>query len=265
MSSLRARLGQVSAARAIRGVLVVQLVIAVILVSRDVAGSFTGIGLAPDTPRLDAPVRPGDQTRRYETRRAPTLPARPGTGLPALNEMPSRLQFEMSGSSLSVQGEIAPGDAGRFADWLEEALPEAAEEDAAPITVALDSPGGSVGDALAIGRTLRARGFETEVGDGAVCLSACPYLLAAGTMRRVAETGYVGVHQHYFGESTVLPAWMAVEDIQRGQGEVLEYLDEMGIDPRLMRHSLATPPDQIYILLPDELADYALVTPEPEA
>lgn len=70
----------------------------------------------------------------------------------------------------------------------------------------------------------------------------------------------VGVHQHYFGENTVLPAFLAVEDIQRGQGEVMGYLDEMGIDLRLMQPALATPPDAIYILVREELERYGLVT-----
>ncbi len=76
----------------------------------------------------------------------------------------------------------------------------------------------------------------------------------------MGKDGYVGVHQHYFDESTVLPAFLAVEDIQRGQGLVLEYLIEMDIDPRLMRHALVTPPEQIYILTPEELSDYRMVT-----
>ncbi|MAB16290.1 MAG: hypothetical protein CMN07_03825, partial [Roseobacter sp.] len=86
--------------------------------------------------------------------------------------------------------------------------------------------------------------------------SACPYLLAAGTSRTIPEDASVGVHQHFFGENTLLPTFLAVEDIQRGQGEVMEYLDQMGIDPLVMRHALATPSDEIYLLLPEELESY---------
>jgi hypothetical protein len=257
MSNRLGRRRRFGAARAIRWILVLQLAIAVFLVTRDVAGSWQGLSFSPQAPLLDQPVRPGDQTRRYDPRHAPALPARPGTDVPAMREMPERLQFALDDTRLSLTGEIAGGDADRFAAWLDAA--ELAAE--AAVTVALDSPGGSVADALEIGRRLRAAGFATEVAAGAVCLSACPYLLAAGIDRQVSPEGFVGVHQHYFGESTVLPAWMAVEDIQRGQAEVLEYLDEMGIDLRLMEHSLATPPDEIYILVADELEAYALVTP----
>ena len=114
-------------------------------------------------------------------------------------------------------------------------------------------------DALELGRALRLAGLETAMRAGDICYSACPYLLAAGVERDIPETAPVGVHQHYFGESTLLPAFVAVEDIQRGQGEVMGYLDEMGIDPLVMTHALSTPPDQIYVLLPEELVNYGFI------
>lgn len=42
-----------------------------------------------------------------------------------------------------------------------------------------------------------------------------------GTKRRVEQDASIGVHQHYFGQNSVQPAFMAVEDIQRGQGFVM--------------------------------------------
>ena len=66
---------------------------------------------------------------------------------------------------------------------------------------------------------------------------------------------------YFFGENIALPAFLAVEDIQRGQGEVMGYLIGVGIDPAVMRHALVTPPDEIYLLLPDELETYRLTTP----
>ena len=111
-------------------------------------------------------------------------------------------------------------------------------------------------DALVLGRALRQMGMTTALRSGDICYSACPYLLAAGTSRTIPEDASVGVHQHFFGENTLLPTFLAVEDIQRGQGEVMEYLDQMGIDPLVMRHALATPSDEIYLLLPEELESY---------
>ena len=76
----------------------------------------------------------------------------------------------------------------------------------------------------------------------------------------------MGLHQHYFGENTLLPAYLAVEDIQRGQADVMRFLSDMGIDLLVMQHALSTPPDEIYILLPEELQRYGFVpAPQTEA
>ncbi len=40
----------------------------------------------------------------------------------------------------------------------------------------------------------------------------------------------------------------------------MEYLIEMGIDPGLMVYSLKTPPEEIYILIEDELLSSKLAT-----
>jgi hypothetical protein len=126
--------------------------------------------------------------------------------------------------------------------------------------VSLDSSGGSVSDALAIGRTIRSAGFTTIVEDGSVCLSACPYMLAGGTARQAAPGAVVGVHQHFFGKNTLLPAFMAVRDVQRAQASVMDYLDEMGVDLRMMSFALRTPPEEIHILDAEHLRDFNLVT-----
>ncbi|MEL6889667.1 MAG: hypothetical protein AAFO86_13295, partial [Pseudomonadota bacterium] len=115
--------------------------------------------------------------------------------------------------------------------------------------------------ALALGRHIRMKGIATRMLPGEFCYSACPYLLAAGPSRDISQGASVGVHQHYFGENTLLPAAFAIEDIQRGQAEVMAYLDEMGIDPLVMTHALSTPPDQIYVLLPEELDQYGFTQP----
>ena len=238
---------RLTAAFGIKAILALQIGIAAILFGGDLARVIPKMGFSPDAPRLTGPVLPGDQTRRYDRKHVPTNPDLPGTG-----DMPSRLMFEADGNTLRMTGAIAEGDAERLTDWL------TGRE--MPNTVQLHSTGGSVQDALAIGKTLRGGEANTEITEGAVCLSACPYILASGTERHVHKDGFVGVHQHYFGENIALPAFLAVEDIQRGQGQVMTYLDAMGIDPLLMQHALVTPPEEIYVLLPEELETYKLAT-----
>lgn len=251
------RLKQISAGQVIRGVLWSQVAVGLFLVTADIAPTLPQLLSPSRAPALDTPVAPGDQTRRYDPAQWPTGPDGPTRPYDMPQNLPSRLVFDVTGTGddaiLTMIGGIREGDAERFGDWLD------GQEDV-PGRVALNSPGGSVSDALAIGTRLRDDKRETLVLAGDICMSACPYILAAGTRRRVSESASVGVHQHYFGENTLLPAFVAVQEIQRGQGRVLSYLNDMGIDPMLMTLSLATPPKDIYVLLPEELEQYRLAT-----
>ena len=232
-------------ARVLIGVLGFQLLLGGLLFVGDLQNGFSLPRMGPKAPSLSEPVRPGDQTRRFSPNRAV-----PGSREP----LPERLTLTVvsAGATVLLEGEIAGGDATRILKQINE-LREA------PTRAILNSPGGSVQDALELGRALRLAGMETEMREGDICYSACPYLLAAGVTRTVPEEAIVGVHQHYFGESTLLPAFAAVEDIQRGQGQVMRYLDQMGIDPLVMQHALVTPPDEIYVLLPEELQRYKFI------
>ncbi|QBF32450.1 hypothetical protein [Thalassococcus sp. S3] len=231
--------------RVLRGVLIFQLFIGAFLVLGDVQGGLRMPSFGPSAPALTEPVRPGDQRRDFN-------PGRTGPG--PSGPLPDRLTLTaVDGGVYRLEGAIDAGDAARIISQLEQATP-------AVETLLLQSPGGSVTDALDLGRHVREAGINTALRGQDVCYSACPYLLAAGVEREIDETASVGVHQHYFGESSLLPAFVAVEDIQRGQGEVMVYLDAMGIDPLVMQHALTTPPDEIYVLLPEQLQDYGFVT-----
>ncbi|WP_101339975.1 hypothetical protein [Cereibacter azotoformans] len=229
--------------RAIWAMLILQVAIGAALIGMDLARP------APPSPAdLFAPATV-PQMRPYR----PDVRPAPGTDGPQMRPMPARLEFAHEEGRVAVTGQIAQGDAARFARFLE-------EQALRPDTIALDSSGGVVAEALLIGRQIRALGAATEVGGGGVCLSACPYLLAGGDPRRVRPGGLVGVHQHYFGENSLLPAFLAVEDVQRGQAEVMRYLDRMGIDPRLMMHGMETPAREIYILDAERMEELRLVT-----
>ncbi len=236
--------------RTLRWLLGGQIVLAVLLVGIDLGPSLPGLVSPSSAPDLDAPTRPGDQTRRYR----PSDPSNPGPGTDP--DMPRRLLAETSttadGTVTLLRGAIAPGDGARIGAALRADPPD---------RVGFDSPGGSVSDALEIGRVLRALDLPTRIDAEAVCFSACPYAFAGGTARAVAEGGRLGVHQHSFGESSVLPAFLATEDIQRGQAEVLEHLAAMGIDLRIMGPAMATPADEIYVLTPQELEEWDVVLP----
>jgi hypothetical protein len=243
----------------LKWVLIAQAVLAVFLVAADVdARWLPRLGDRDALP--SGPASPGDQVRRYDPGR--TLPDfTDRTNMPDIDlpdDLPRRLEFDTVdagdfGQVLLINGGIEPGDADRFAAHL-------ASLDAPPGLVAINSPGGVVGEALSIGRSLREAGADTIMLPGMACLSACPYILAGGVERRVSGDAAVGMHQHYYDTPGYMPVFLAVEGIQHGQGQTLEYLIEMGIDPGLMLYSLNTPPNEIYLLVEDELLDTRLAT-----
>ncbi|KAA9005599.1 COG3904 family protein [Histidinibacterium aquaticum] len=248
--------------RMLKAILLIQVGLAGVLIASDMLRVLPGILDRTEAPALTEPLRPGDQTRRYRPEELSPREGRPGTRpVPIQQDMPSRLMFETATwegrPTLILTGMIAAEDSDRLTEHLETL-------ETPPELVFLNSSGGSVRDALGIGRTLRDLGAETRMTEADICLSACPYVLASGTVRQVEEGAMVGVHQHFFGQNTALPAFLAVEDIQRGQGLVMAYLDEMGVDPMLMEPALLTPPNEIYLLTAEEMAEFGLTTPVAE-
>lgn len=248
-----------NAASVLKMMLAAQCGLALLVVVGDLPTDFLKglVSAQPRSPTTEVPVTPGNQTRRFEPERLETKQPE-GPGFPVDDFVPPRLEFseaDIDGRKGTVRltGAIKEGDSLRFKEWLE-ALPKL------PTAFALHSPGGVVDEALKIGRMIRATGLPVVVASGASCFSACPYILAGGVEREVSRGALVGVHQHYFGENTYLPAFLLVSDIQVGQGEVMTYLGEMGIDPMVMTKALATPPNDIYILLPEELEAFKLST-----
>lgn len=247
------------ASKVLKSMLIAQCGLAGLVVLGDFPASFLG-GLSatdPSVPAFDRPVQPGDQMRRFNPERVPVdLPANPYF-LPD-QPVPSQLEFSLIASGEGrgralLNGTIADGDAARLSRWMTSSASDATG-------FVLNSPGGEVGEALEIGRMLRATELPVGVPANAICFSACPYILAGGLEREVSRKASVGVHQHYFGENTYLPAFLLVSDIQAGQAQVMTYLDEMGIDPLLMAKALITPPDDIYVLVPEELEAFKLST-----
>jgi hypothetical protein len=203
----------------------------------------------------------------------PAVPFLPGlmpdapTGAPSPRITTDRAMLEApltvtltSGGVLALTGTIDPGAPDRF-----EA--EVAAHREYIRTVALDSPGGSVEDAMRIGRALREAGFATSVAAGALCASSCPLVLAAGTTRSAAPGAAIGVHQIYAAlDLSGAPAgWKAaalgMSKAQRMTAIVTRYLTEMGVDPTLWLHALETPPESLYYLTAEEMTSAGLATP----
>ncbi|WP_265516307.1 hypothetical protein [Nitratireductor luteus] len=160
------------------------------------------------------------------------------------------------GGVLQVTGSIEPGAARRLGEELE-------ARGEYVTTVSLNSPGGSLDDAIAMARTIRERELATRVDDGAVCASSCPLMLAGGVTRHIGEEAAIGVHQFYAAAGTQIAPEQAMADAQTTTARISRHLDEMGVDPALWLHALVTPPRALYYLSREEMLAYGLAT-EPQ-
>jgi hypothetical protein len=216
------------------------------LFDRDAAAAATEV--TPDLVYLE-PVLAPDQDGA-----APSLGTPPSIDVDEeILRRPLALDLE-PGGVLRAQGSIDIGAAARFAAEIE-ARGEYVR------TVSLNSPGGSLDDALAISRLVREKGYDTEVADGSVCASSCPLVMAGGTERRAGEGAAIGLHQFYaIGEGPTGVA-QAMSDAQATTARISRHLAEMGVDPALWLHALDTPPRSLYYLSREEMVGYDLVTP----
>ncbi|WP_127143706.1 hypothetical protein [Pelagibacterium montanilacus] len=158
---------------------------------------------------------------------------------------------------LSLTGTITIGSAQSFAE-------EVGQRGDYVETISLDSPGGSVEDALAIAALIVDHGFDTRVADGALCASSCPLVLAAGAGRQAGPGASVGVHQIYaaMGDVSAGGAAQAMSDAQVVTARITRYLIDREIDPALWTHALETPPDRLYYLTLEEMRGYRLIDAE---
>ena len=164
------------------------------------------------------------------------------------------IRFELQpGGLMLAKGAIDPGSAARFAAEIE-ARGEYVK------VVQLDSPGGSVSDALAMSKLIRERQLNTVVEKGALCASSCPILLSGGVERTVAEGAVVGVHQIFNGTREKLSPEMAMSEAQRTTATITRHLDAMGIKPGLWQRAMDTPPDRLAYLSVKEMRAFGLTT-----
>lgn len=126
--------------------------------------------------------------------------------------------------------------------------------------VTLNSPGGSLDDAMLISSLIREYGLATKVEDGAVCASSCPLIMAGGLERMASPQAAIGLHQFYAGTGTkdMAPS-QAMAEAQTTAARISRHLATMEVDPALWLHALDTPPQSLYYLSVEEMRSYRLV------
>lgn len=153
-------------------------------------------------------------------------------------------------------------------------------------TMAIDSDGGSVLGAIALGREVRKLKLATTVGrvvdqsadgqdnpraelsPGAECESMCAFVLLGGVHRSVPMDARVMVHQIWLGDRRDDPtaASYSAEDlvlVQRDIGRLAQYTAEMGASIDLLDLALRIPPwEPMHAMTRDELQRTRLTTEE---
>ncbi|MFZ5734804.1 MAG: hypothetical protein ACOY4O_18890 [Pseudomonadota bacterium] len=130
-------------------------------------------------------------------------------------------------------------------------------------TIVLDSSGGSVLDAIELGRRWRKLGVHTAVGltfdiqtkqgersgimPEAYCESMCAFLLLSGSRRTVPDGAHVRVHQIWLGDrvENAKASSYSAQDlmiVQRDVGRLTKFAFEMGGTGELLDIALSVPP-----------------------
>lgn len=144
-------------------------------------------------------------------------------------------------AQIIIQGPITKGDGGDFYE-LAERYPRA--------SVALDSPGGNVMEALSIGSEIRLRGFTTFVAGGEMqCYSACALIWVAGVRRYMIADAKIGVHAAY----SMVADRDGVEEAREsgvGNAQIGAYLNELGLSAKAISFFTVAAPDEFKYITP---------------
>jgi hypothetical protein len=193
-------------------------------------------------PSILAPLLPGGDKRLVPLPQPDGARAKPMT-------------FDLvGGGRLMATGTITPGisqsfaaEVGKHGDYIK--------------TVVLNSPGGSVADALAMGRLIRDKKFATEVETGQYCASSCPLVFAGGVERRAGDKAMIGVHQVAAIHSVAGgPPRDEMSVAQNISAQCQRYLADMGVSPQVWVHAMETPHDRLFVFEPAELKSLNVVT-----
>jgi hypothetical protein len=215
-------------------------------VPAEVREDSPALNLPSLVPSILAPLLPGADKRLVPLPQPEGATARPMT-------------FELvGGGKLMATGTITPGSSESFAA-------EVGRHSEYIKTVVLNSPGGSVTDALAIGRLIRERKFATEVEPGKFCVSSCPLVFAGGVERRAGDGAAIGVHQVAAIRSAANgpPPRDEMSLAQDISARCQRYLGDMGVSLQVWVHAMETPHDKLFVFKPDELKSLKMVTAAP--
>jgi hypothetical protein len=129
------------------------------------------------------------------------------------------------------------------------------------LRVSLNSVGGDLEAAIAIGRLIRKFSGLVTTFDNGVCYSSCVFILAGGVSRSLSST--IGIHRPY----SIGMEDRKYQDIQNNQRNLAkiakEYLEEMNVLPSLYDAMVVIPPEKIKLLSQADLQNYGILKIDP--
>jgi len=120
-------------------------------------------------------------------------------------------------------------------------------------TVYLQSPGGSVSEALSIGRLIRKLKLNVQVWRE--CFSSCVFILAAGVGKSLYPDARIGIHRPFLEKT---PNDNIETVMRKSLADAKAYLAEMNIPEQLADVMFSTPPEHLTILTNEQLQLYRL-------
>ena len=120
----------------------------------------------------------------------------------------------------------------------------------------IDSSGGMVEDAIRAGDRIGESRWTVWVREGAVCHSACVFILAAGDVRMVS--GLVGIHRIIRMSSTATTRAELNRELRAVYGRVRDYLERNGAATAVADMMMAVPNRNLRLLAAGELSLYGL-------
>lgn len=165
-----------------------------------------------------------------------------------------KFSVDGGGTVLVVRGEF------EFTDDPRSLVSEARSSGARVVT--FDSNGGNIHAAMAFGRAIRSLALDTVQVRSAQCASACALAYVGGVMR-TAEPGSIGVHRSSFSGDARIDGHSAVAAVQAMTAEIMTYLIEMGVDPKLLQLSLSVDSSDMRYLTASEMVQFGVTSSAP--
>lgn len=194
-----------------------------------------------------------DQERPYFPKALPVIPGSGSPKMPGVPDKPTRdmvagrMSFHVGANGdVSAVGRIETGSSDDFEKFLD-------HDGKGAKTIWLLSPGGSVPDAITMGRSVRKRGLDTMVADNGYCASSCPLMFAGGVRRTAGKHALIGVHQVSAVAKGTETWGDGISAAQQISARCVEYLVSMGVDPDSWIKAMRTPKERLYIFRTDEL------------